>query len=174
MAFTQSFSLTLTQRVELEGYLRKRNLRASVAQRMRILLMSADGASYREIMAALHTTAPTISLWKTRYLSEGVIGLTTLHPGQPPQKLTPSLRGRILAKTQSPPPDGSTHWSLRKMAAVIGVGKEPTRRGGKKADRKPHEMDRYLPSNAREFEKKAAPTTGLSLTPPQHAAVFCV
>jgi transposase len=174
MALTQSFPLTQAQRVELEGYLRKRNLRASVAQRMRILLMSADGASYREIMAALKTTAPTISLWKTRYLSEGVIGLTTLHPGQPPQKLTPSLRARILAKTQSPPPDGSTHWSLRKMAAVIGVGKELIRRVWKEADLKPHRMERYLASNDPEFEQKAAAIIGLYLNPPQHAAVFCV
>ncbi len=90
---------------------------------MRILLMLADGASYRAVMTALKTTAPTISLWKSRYVNEGVMGLTTLHPGQPPQKLTPALRARILARTQEPPPDGSTHWSLRKMARpVIGGG----------------------------------------------------
>jgi hypothetical protein len=103
-----------------------------------------------------------------------VIGLTTVHPGQPPQKLTPALRARILARTQEPPPDGSTHWSLRKMAAVMGVGKELVRRVWKEADLKPHRMDRYLASNDPKFEEKAAAIIGLYLNPPQHAAVFCV
>ncbi len=62
MALTQTLSLNQAQRTDLEGYLRKRNLRASVAQRMRILLMLADGASYRAVMTAPKTTAPTISL----------------------------------------------------------------------------------------------------------------
>ncbi len=102
------------------------------------------------------------------------MGLTTLHPGQPPQKLTPALRARILARTQEPPPDGSTHWSLRKMVAVIGVGKELVRRVWKEADLKPHRMERYLASKDPEFEQKAAAIIGLYLNPPQHAAVFCV
>jgi transposase len=124
MALPQPLPLTTGQRAELQAYLRKHNLPASVAQRMRIILRLADGATYREIMESLATTAPTISLWKKRYQEEGVVGLGTIRPGQPPQKLTPALRAKILAKTQQPPPDGSTHWSLRKMAAKIGVGKE--------------------------------------------------
>ena len=167
MALTQTLSLSEAQRAELEGYLRMRNLRASVAQRMRILLMLADGASYREVMTALKTTAPTISLWKSRYRSEGVIGLTTLHPGQPPQKLTPSLRARILARTQEAPKDGSTHWSLRKMAAVIGVGKELVRWVWKEADLKPHRMERYLASNDRSLSRRPRP---LSAVPQSTAA----
>jgi transposase len=105
---------------------------------MRIILLLADGATYREIMESLATTAPTISLWKKRYQQEGALGLETIRPGQPPQKLTPSLRAKILAKTQQPPPDGSTHWSVRKMAAVIGVGKELIRTVWMEADLKPH------------------------------------
>ena len=41
--------LTPTERGELQSYLRKRNLPASVAQRMRIVLLLDDGASYRDI-----------------------------------------------------------------------------------------------------------------------------
>jgi len=102
-----------------------------------------------------------------------VIGLTTLHPGQPPQKLTPALRARILSKTQEPPPDGSTYWSLGKMAGVIGVGKELIRKVWKEAELKPHRL-RYLASNDPQFEEKAAAIIGLYMQPPQHAAVFCV
>jgi hypothetical protein len=37
-----------------------------------------------------------------------------------------------------------------------------------------HRLERYLASDDREFESKAADITGLYLRPPQHAAVFCV
>ena len=141
---------------------------------MRIILRLADGATYREIEEALDTTAPTISLWKKRYLEEGLVGLGTIRPGQPPRKLTPALRAKILAKTQQPPPDGSTHWSLRKMAAVMGVGKELIRKVWQEADLKPHRLERHMASNDPAFEHKAPAIIGLYLNPPQHAAVFCV
>jgi len=136
--------------------------------------MLDEGASYSDIKDKLDTTAPTISLWKRRYREEGLVGLATFHPGQPPQKLTPQLRAKILAKTQQEPPDGSTHWSLRKMAAVMGVGKDLIRQVWREADLKPHRLDRYMASDDPHFEKKAAQIIGLYLNPPQHAAVFCV
>lgn len=70
MALPLPLALTAGQRVELESYLRKRNLPASVAQRMRIILMLADGATYREIEDALRTTPNTIAQWKKRYLAD--------------------------------------------------------------------------------------------------------
>ena len=156
MALPSEFSLTLSQRDELQTHLQRRNLPASVAQRMRIVLLLDEGASYTEIMEKLDTTAPTISRWKTRYREEGLIGLASFHPGQPPSKLTASLRAKILARTRQSPPDGSTHWSLRKMAAVIGVGKDLVRQVWKEADLKPHRLERYLASNDPQFEEKAA------------------
>lgn len=102
------------------------------------------------------------------------MGLGTVRPGQPPRKLNPALRAKILARTQQQPPDGSTHWSLRKMAAVIGVGKELIRKVWQEADLKPHRLERYMASNDPAFEQKAAAIIGLYLNPPQHAAVFCV
>lgn len=174
MALLSRISLTPTQRGELQAHLRRRNLPASVAMRMRIVLLLDEGASYSEIKDKLDTTAPTISLWKQRYSEEGLVGLATFHPGQPPQKLTPGLRAKILAKTQQAPPDGATHWSLRKMAAVMGVGKDLIRQVWQEADLKPHRLDRYMASDDPQFETKAADIIGLYLNPPQHAAVFCV
>jgi transposase len=174
MTLRTRFSLTTAQRGELQAHLRRRNLPASVATRMRIVLLLDAGASYNEIKGKLDTTAPTISLWKNRYRQEGLVGLATFHPGQPPRKLTPQLRARILAKTQQAPADGSTHWSLRKMAQVMGVGKDLVRQVWREADLKPHRLDRYMASNDPQFEHKAADIIGLYLQPPQHAAVFCV
>ena len=174
MTLRSRITVTPAQRGELQAHLRRRNLPASVAVRMRIILMLDEGASYSDIKEKLDTTAPTISLWKRRYHEEGLVGLATFHPGQPPQKLTPQLRAKILAKTQQPPPDGSTHWSLRKMASVMGVGKDLIRQVWREAELKPHRLDRYMASDDPQFEQKAAQIIGLYLNPPQHAAVFCV
>jgi hypothetical protein len=35
----------------------------------------------------------------------------------------PQLRAKVLERTRQAPPDGSTHWSLRKMAAGMKVNK---------------------------------------------------
>ena len=174
MTLRSRITLNPAQRGELQAHLRRRNLPASVAQRMRIVLMLAEGASYSEIKEKLDTTAPTISRWKKRYREEALMGLATLHPGQPPSKLTPQLRAKILAKTQQQPPDGSTHWSLRKMAVVMGVGKDLVRQVWQEAELKPHRLERYMASDDPQFEQKATDIIGLYLNPPQHAAVFCV
>jgi len=81
------------------------------------------GTSYREIEEKLSAAPSTISRWKHRYEEDGVLGLATIHPGQPPQKLTPQLRAEVLERTRQASPDVSTHWSLRKMAAVIKVSR---------------------------------------------------
>jgi hypothetical protein len=65
------FSLTPTQRGELQAHLKSRNLPSSIALRMRIILMLDEGASYSDIKEKLDTTAPTISLWKRRYRQAG-------------------------------------------------------------------------------------------------------
>ena len=49
MAKMEVLHLTPTERGELQSFLRKRNLPASVAQRMRIILLLDQGVSYREI-----------------------------------------------------------------------------------------------------------------------------
>jgi transposase len=174
MAKMEVLHLTPTERGELQGYLRKRNLPASVAQRMRIVLLLDEGVPYSEIREQLGAFPSTISRWKQRYEKNGVLGLATIHPGQPPQKLTPQLRARVLEKTWQAPPDGSTHWSLRKMASVMKVSKNLIARIWKEADLKPHRLERYLASDDPQFEEKAAAIIGLYLNPPQNAAVSCV
>jgi transposase len=84
------------------------------------------------------------------------------------------MQARVLKKTQQKPPDGSTHWSCRKMAAATGLSPATVHRIWSKMRLKPHRLDRYMASNDPAFEEKAADIIGLYLDPPQHAAVFCV
>ena len=143
--------------------------------RARMVLMLADGRSYSEIKHRLQTTAPTISLWKKRFLAEGVDGLIQQrHPGQKPTVITPKLQARVLEATRRKPKDGSTHWSVRKLARELNLSKDTVHRIWRTAGVKPHRLERYMASDDPDFETKAADIIGLYLHPPQHAAVFCV
>lgn len=174
MATNSGVSLTTTQRSELSSIAQSRSLPAGYVFRAKLILMLADGASFRTIKHRLQTTAPTIIRWKQRFLESGLDGMDTYHPGQKASVLTPTLRARILSATRKKPADGSTHWSCRKLAAALAVSKDAVHRVWKEAGLKPHRLERYLASDDPEFERKAADILGLYLNPPQHAAVFCI
>jgi transposase len=140
-----------------------------------MILMLADGRSYAEIQKRLQTTAPTISRWKRRFLEAGIKGLIEVrHPGQKPTVITAKLQARVLDTTRRKPNDGSTHWSVRKLARQLRVSKDTIHRIWRTAGVKPHRLERYMASDDPDFEAKAADIIGLYLDPPQHAAVFCV
>src|SRR5947199_128535 len=169
-----SVVLSEDQQLELSRIAQSRSLPAGYVFRGRLILMLAEGVSFRTIKQRLGTTAPTISRWKQRFLTSGIDGLDTSHPGQSASVLTPKLRARILSATRKKPKDGSTHWSCRKLAAALGVSKDAVPRVWKEAGLKPHRLERYMASDDPDFEAKAADIIGLYLNPPQHAAVFCV
>lgn len=166
--------LTARQRTEIEEIARSQSLPAGFVLRAKILLLLADGLSYQAIADKLDTSTPTIGKWKKRFLEQGLDGLETHRPGQPPQKLTARLRARILDATRRKPRDGSTHWSCRKLARQLGISKTLVHRVWREADLKPHRLERYMASNDPDFERKAAEIIGLYLDPPRHAAVFSV
>jgi transposase len=167
-------SLSATQRLDLEDIARSQSLPAGFVLRAKIILLLADGCSYDAIKSKLDTTAPTISRWKKRFLEQGLDGLETHRPGQPPPKLTARLRARILNATRRKPRDGSTHWSCRKLASDLGISKDLVHRVWREADLRPHRLERYMASNDPDFETKAADVLGLYLDPPRHAAIFSV
>jgi transposase len=174
MATGSELLLTEQQHSDLSSIAQSRSLPAGYVFRAKLILMLAEGASFNAIKQRLQTTAPTIIRWKQRFREYGLDGLDTYHPGQKPSVLTPALRARILSVTRRKPSDGSTHWSCRKLASVLGVSKDAVHRVWKEAGLKPHRLERYMASNDPEFEAKAADIIGLYLRPPQHAAVFCV
>ena len=91
-----------------------------------------------------------------------------------PSVRTPKLQAKVLAAIKEGPKDGSTHWSCRKLADRFQVNKDIIQRILAQADVRPHRLERYMASDDPDFETKAADVIGLYLTPPQHAAVFCV
>lgn len=152
-----------------------RSLPAGDVFKARLILMLASGRTYAEIRRRLQTTAPTISHWKKRFLEQRVPGLMEVrHRGRKATVITPKLQGRVLEATRRKPKDGSTHWSVRKLARELNISKDAVHRIWGKAGLKPHRLERYRASDDPDLENKAAAIIGLYLNPPQHAAVFCV
>jgi transposase len=139
-----------------------------------LILLLDDGRSYTEIQQVLSCGATYVSRWKKRFLEARIAGLFSRHPGRAVHKRTPQLEARILTWTRRQPPDGSTHWSVRKLATHLGVPRMTVARVWQRAGLRPHRLERYMASNDPDFEIKAADIIGLYIHPPQHAAVFCV
>ena len=170
----ESLNLTPDERDELLSRTRMRSLRAEDHRRARLILLLDAGRSYSDIQQSLSCGATYVSRWKQRFLTGRVSGLFSQHPGRAAEKGRPQLEARILAWTRRKPTDGSTHWSVRKLAKQLGVPKTTVARVWQRAGLKPHRLERYMTSNDPDFETKAADIIGLYMNPPRHAAVFCV
>jgi transposase len=166
--------LTEEEREELMRLAQSRALPAGEVFRARLVLALASGKSYSQIETELQTSRPTIARWKQRFEEERLDGLEPRYRGTKPRVATPTVQAKVLRKTLAKPSDGSTHWSCRKLAGVLGVSKSTVQRVWAEAKFKPHRLERYMASDDPEFEAKAADVIGLYLNPPQHAAVFCV
>jgi transposase len=170
-----TISLTKMERSELSRRATSRAGRADEARRARLILLLEAGHTWAEIRDRLACNDAFIARWSKRFAAERLAGLFSRHAGQPATTLTPKLEARILDWTvKRKPPDGSTHWSTRKLGEALEVSHMMVARVWRKHALRPHRLDRYMTTSDPDFETKAADIIGLYLNPPQHAAVFCV
>lgn len=169
---TSPIVLTEAERSELQARSRLRTLRAEDVMRARLILLLADGVPYTNTQDKLDCSQQVIKLWRSRFLSERLEGLYGRHRGRKPAADAKQLEARILSATRQTPPDGSTHWTCRKLAKHLGIPHMRVARVWARAGLQPHRVERYMASNDPDFETKAADVIALYLNPPQHAVVF--
>jgi len=172
---SSTITLTKMERNELKRRATRQAGRADEARRARLILLLEAGHTWAELRDKLACNDDFIARWSKRFAAERLAGLFSRHAGQPATTLTPRLEARILDWTvKRKPPDGSTHWSTRKLGDALGVSHMMVARVWRKHSLRPHRLDRYMTTSDPDFETKAADIIGLYLNPPQHAAVFCV
>src|SRR5258705_5975054 len=125
-------------------------------------------------MTRLDCSQNYIIRWKQRFLKDRLSGLFARHQGKEPSCGSAAIEAWILDHTRKSPPDGSTHWTTRKLAQVLKVNHMRVARVWAKAGLQPHRTRSYMASDDPRLEEKAADIIGLYLNPPLHAAVFCV
>ena len=172
--YGELLKVTESEREELTRWANSRTLAAGDVFRAKLILSLADGLTYQQIVESLGTTKPTIARWKARFAKCGLEGLEPQHKGSRARAATPAVQARVTRRVQQRPPDGSTQWSCRKLAADLGLSRATVHRILAQAKLQPHRLEQYMASNDPEFERKAADIIGLYINPPQHAAVFCV
>jgi len=161
-----------------EGFLRRRLRTPSASQqevlRARIVLRAAAGATNTEIAAETGVSQQTVGLWRQRFVRSGLEGLADERRSGRPRLIDESVANRVLAKTLEPPPTGETHWSVRRLAAELGLAPTTVHRVWREHRLKPHQVRTFKYSTDPELEAKVIDIVGLYLDPPAGALVLCV
>jgi hypothetical protein len=76
--------------------------------------------------------------------------------------------------TLETPPDGSTHWSARRLAAAAGISASTVHRIWREHKLKPHQVRSFKFSKDPQLVEKVTDVVGLYLAPPKGALVLCV
>jgi Homeodomain-like domain len=85
----------------------------------------------------------TVLLWRGRFERERMAGLDDApRPGREPT-YDRAARDRVIALTLEPPPEGTTHWSSRRLAARTGISVTTIQRIWAEANLKPHRTETF-------------------------------
>lgn len=169
-----SITISDSDRPILEAWTRRPKTARRLADRARIVMMAADGASNQQIAQSLSITRVTVGKWRNRFALQGVNGLHDDPRPGPPRTIDVDKFDEVISKTLESTPEGKTHWSTRSMASETGVSRETIRKLWKLCALAPHRQDTFKLSTDPYFVEKVKDIVGLYLSPPQNAIVLCV
>ena len=159
---------------QLRGVLRAPSASQQDAMRARIVLLAAEGTSNTQIAAEVGVSLPTVGLWRRNFSERGLDGLRTAPRAGRPREIDSAEVARVLAMTLETPPDGSTHWSARRLAAAAGISPSTVQRIWREHKLKPDQVRSLKFSKDPQLMEKVVAVVGLYLEPPKEALVICV
>jgi transposase len=140
--------------------------------RARIVLRAADGVANQHVARELGVALMTVKLWRRRYSEAGIAGLADApRPGHPPT-YGREERDRVMALAMGPPPEGTSHWSVRHMATETGMSPSTVHRLFRERGLQPHRTETFKWSTDPALEAKIRDVVGLYLDPPEGAIVL--
>lgn len=170
----QTIVLSPLEREQLESYTRSRALPHALVRRAKIVLMSATGQSNTGIAEVLQVSAPTVSLWRRRFLAHRITGLYTEVRAERPRTYDDEAVARLIRRALTTKPKEATHWSMRSFARATGVSKSTVQRYFALFGLQPHRTKGFKLSNDPFFVEKVRDIVGLYLNPPDKALVLSV
>ena len=163
--------LTAEQESELTTLARSKLTSVRLAQRAQIVLLAAQGLQNKDIAEQLGIGRVQVARWRERYLESGLQGIERDLPrGAPPVKVNVA---KLVELTTQSTPEAATHWSTRKMAAVLEVSPSTVMRHWQANGLKPHLVRGFKISRDPKFVEKLEDIVGLYMAPPEHALVLC-
>jgi len=167
--------LTDAERSQVESFSRSRSLPAALSNRAHIVLSSADGEANNSIAQRLKLSKATVGKWRNRFIEQRIAGLyDDMRPGKPRTIDDERVAQLIKTTLHTKPADGSTHWSVRTVAAETGISKSSVARYFRLFGLQPHRTEGFKLSNDPFFIEKLRDVVGLYLSPPDNALVLCV
>ena len=128
--------LTAEQESELTKLTRSKLTSVRLAQRAQIVLLAAQGLQNKDIAEQLGIGRVQVARWRERFLEFGLQGIERDLPrGAPPLKVDVA---KLVELTTQSTPEAATHWSTRKMAAVLEVSASTVMRHWQANGLKPH------------------------------------
>lgn len=168
-------ALSDEERSQLLSFARSRSLPAALSSRARIILGSVDGETNLEIARRLKLSKATVGKWRARFIKRRIAGLyDDVRPGAPRTIDDERMAQLIKTTLHTKPADGSTHWSVRSVAAETGISKSSVQRYLQLFNLQPHRTESFKLSNDPFFIEKLRDVVGLYLSPPENALVICV
>jgi transposase len=158
----------------LRSVLRTPSASQQQALRARIVLRAAEGVSNTQIAREVGVSLPTVGLWRRNFCERRLEGLRDAPRSGRPRQIDDDEVKRVLAKTLEPPPDGTTHWSVRRLAGATGVAPTTVHRIWREHKLKPHQVRSFKFSSDPQLVEKVIDVVGLYLDPPKGALVLCV
>ena len=163
------------QRQQLQGPVRAGNTPQSVARKCRVVLLAVEGIANRAIARQTGISRPTILAIRSAFRQGGVAALTRRQKRKRIRPvLTPVTEQKILDATLKTRPADATHWSVRRLAAALGLSRMMVQRVWQKHGIQPHRVEKFKISRDPRFEDKVRDVVGLYLNPPERALVLSV
>jgi putative transposase len=161
-------------RLQLQSMVRSRSMPHSLVRRARIILLSGDGQSNREVGRRCGVSAPAVGHWRHRYQERGLAGLhDELRPGRPRTHDDEQV-AELIKLVLERKPDHANQWSVRSAAAACGISKSTVGRYFALFGLQPHRSRSFKLSTDPFFVEKVRDIVGLYLNPPDKALVLCV
>lgn len=175
MRTSSAIVVSAAQRHELESLSRQTTASSALVLRSRIVLMSAEGMGNREIGRSLGCHYNIVGKWLSRWRSNP--GVAALHDDERsgrPCQLSPAAVQRVVTRVCRKPPPHLSRWSVRTLAADLGMAATPVARILKEHALHPHRLRTFTFSPDPQFEEKLLDAVALYMNPPDNAVVLCV
>lgn len=160
---------------ELKIMSRSHKMENRYVVRSQVILLSLEGRTLDEIIAATGLSRPNVNKWRQRFREKGISGLRDAPRSGKPAVITAEQKASVIQKACEKPPQGYTNWSQRRIAKELGMSQSKVHHILSQADLKPHKIDYWCgKSPDPEFQSKMLTIVGLYMNPPENALVLCV
>src|SRR4030095_11251817 len=114
-------ALSDEERATLQRRARRAKSSQALAERGRIVLACAEGASNAAVAERLGISRPTVTKWRSRFVARRLEGLADEPRPGAARTITDEQIEQVLVMTLETTPKDATHWSTRSLARATGM-----------------------------------------------------